>query len=311
MPAAVAGAPDELTGLRVLALEIDPGAAAAPVWPAIDVAALARARRPVTAVVRIDGSRPIAALSLDPLLARLDRWRAAGVNVAGIEIDHDCATSRLAAYAAWLAAARPPAPLGWSITALPTWVDSPALADVASAVDELVVQVHAVRAPRLFDPAEARRWLEAFARRVDQPLRVSLPTYRVAVSGQPLAADPVEIAGFVRQLSEHPIAGLRGVVWFRLPVASDRAAWSAATLRAVIQDRPLAPRISASLVARGGERFDIVVANDGNVDAAWPHLVVRGGVRAADVSAPPRDVRPGERRIVGWATGQEMVIDAM
>ena len=62
------------------------------------------------------------------------RWRAAGVDVVGLEIDHDCATAVLADYARWLAANRPPAPLAWSITALPTWAGAPALPAVAAAL---------------------------------------------------------------------------------------------------------------------------------------------------------------------------------
>src|SRR5262245_23939604 len=54
----VAGAPAELAGLRVLSLEVDRRGGTT--WPAVDADALVAARRPVVAVVRIDGSRPIA-----------------------------------------------------------------------------------------------------------------------------------------------------------------------------------------------------------------------------------------------------------
>ena len=103
--AAVASAPAELAGLRVLTLEIDRDGHAT--WPGVSTDALVRASRPITAVVRIDGSRIPADLALAPVLDRIDRWRAAGVPVAGIEIDHDCATAALADYATWLAAQRP------------------------------------------------------------------------------------------------------------------------------------------------------------------------------------------------------------
>lgn len=237
--AAVAGAPSELAGLRVLTLEV--GRDGTAVWPAVDPASLVRAARPITAVVRLDGSRPPAGLSLTPVLARLDAWRSAGVTVAGLEIDHDCATAGLAGYAAWLAAARPPraATPRFSITALPTWTGSPALRRVAAAVDELVVQVHAVRAPRLFDEAEARRWLEAFAAAVpDAALRVALPTYEVDRRGQTLAAEPDEVGDLLRSLEQRPIAGVTGVVWFRLPIARDVTAWPAPVLAAVIRGAP-------------------------------------------------------------------------
>src|ERR1041384_4865753 len=58
--AAVAAAPDELDGFRVLVLEVETdGSEPHDAWPDVDAAALAATHRPVTAVVRIDGSRPI------------------------------------------------------------------------------------------------------------------------------------------------------------------------------------------------------------------------------------------------------------
>jgi hypothetical protein len=315
---AVAGAPAELHGLRVLAVEVGAGA---PAWPAVDAAALARAARPVTAVVRIDGSRPIAGLSLAILDERLAAWRAAGVRVVGIEIDHDCATAALADYARWLSRARPSG-LRWSITALPTWAGAPALADVAAAVDELVVQVHAIRAPTIFDPIAARAGLAQFAAAVpDRPLRVALPTYAVAIGGTTERADPREVAAFVRDLERAPIEGVTGVVWFRLPVATDLAAWPAATLRAVITGAPLDDGVATRLVARGPALFDVVIANRGALDAPWPAVRVTGAIAAADLvggyaregdrwTPPARVVRPGAEIVIGWVRGQELHVDA-
>lgn len=318
---AVAAAPPELTGLRVLALEIEGGRQ---VWPDVVTDVLVKAGRPVTAVVRIDGSRPIADLSLEPLLGRLDEWRRAGVAVAGVEIDHDCATAALPEYAAWLRRARVPAPLRWSITALPTWAESPELARVAGAVDELVVQVHAVRAPTLFDPRQARRWVDDFAEATaGRPFRVAVPTYRVVIDGVPLAADPVEVAGFVRALERVPVPGLRGVVWFRLPIDADLTTWRTPTLRAAIGRRPLAPDVRVSLVERGRDVFDVVLANAGTLDARYPALRISGDLTAADLVAgyrrapeparwtpPDRTLAAGTRVVIGWTTGKDLTVDA-
>jgi len=324
--ASVATASPALAGLRVLTAEVD--AAGAVTWPAVDTGALARTGRPVTAVVRLDGARPPGALDgapAAPLAAALDRiaaWQRAGVDVTGLEIDHDCATAALPAYARWLAAARPPAPLRWSITALPTWASSPALADVAAAVDELVVQVHAVAAPRLFDRGAARRWLDEVAAALPTArLRVALPTYQVEVGGERLAADPVEVAALVRDLERRPIANLAGVVWFRLPTAGDSAAWPAPTLDAVIAGAPLVARVEARLVARGPALYDVVVANPGTLAGAWPTLHLTGALTAADLVAgyaptrdhtwtPPHRALPaGAETVVGWATGKDLRLD--
>jgi hypothetical protein len=315
--AAVADPLEPIAGLRVLAAEIAAGGVA--VWPEVSTDALARSRWPITAVVRIDGSRPIAGLSLAPLLDRIAAWRAAGVDVAGVEIDHDCATAALADYAAWLERARPPDPLRLSITALPTWAGSPGLDSVAAAVDELVVQVHAVRAPRIFDPGEARRWLERFAAAVgDRPLRVALPTYAVALG----EADPAELSRFVAGLERRRPANLRGVVWFRHPVDGDPDAWAAPTLAAVIAGDPLRRDVGVELVPRGARRFDIAVVNRGNLDSPWPAIEIAGDA-AADLTRgynpgrpgrwtpPPRILRAGSRVVVGWAAGQEVEIRAL
>lgn len=322
--ASTAVASPAVTGLRVLAADVD--AAGSLVWPDVDGPSLARAGRPVTAVVRIDGSRPPEGWDPAPVLARVAAWRAAGVDVAGVEIDHDCATAALAGYARWLEAARPAGPepaVRWSITALPTWAGSPALADVAAAVDELVVQVHAVQAPRLFDRAQARRWLDAFAEAVPGAhLRVALPTYQVEVGGELLASDPAEVAALVRDLERRPIDGLDGVVWFRLPVAGDRASWSAPTLEAVIAGAPLAPRVEVRLVERGPDLHDVVVVNTGTVDGAWPPIRLGGALTAADLVAgytpstaglwtpPRRALAAGAETVVGWATGKDLTLDA-
>ena len=310
-----------LGGLRVLTAEVD--AAGAVVWPAGDASALAEAARPVTAVIRLDGSRPPAGWGLAPVLARVEAWRQAGVEVAGIEIDHDCATAGLPGYARWLAAARPPAPLRWSITALPTWASSPALVDVAAAVDELVVQVHAVRVPRLFDRAQARRWLDDVAAAIPGArLRVALPTYQVELAGERVAADPVEVARLLRDLERRPLPALDGVVWFRLPTAGDGASWSAPTLDAVITGAPLAARVEARLVTRGPELHDVVLINTGTLDGAWPPVRLTGALTAADLIAgyastatgrwapPRRVVAPGTKTVVGWATGKDLHVHA-
>ena len=309
---AVAEAPRELSGLRVLALEIAADGTAS--WPAVAIDALRASRRPITAVVRIDGSRPIADLSLAPVVTKLAAWRDAGVDVAGVEIDHDCATAALADYAAWLRGARVPAPLRWSITALPTWTESAELARVIAAVDESVVQVHAIRAPVVFEPRQARRWVEAFAAATaGRPFRVAVPTYRVVIDGVAHEADPREVAGFVHELARAAPPGLRGIVWFRLPVASDRATWRVSTLRVAINQLPLVANVRVRLVPHAGGTFDVVLSNDGTLDARYPGIALEGpgdlvaGYRHAEDSRwtpPARLLAAGETIVIGWATGK-------
>jgi hypothetical protein len=318
----VAAAPADLAALRVLMAEVPAATGATTddaVWPAVDVEALARAKRPVIAVVRVDGRRVPEALEIGAVVERVGRWRAAGADVRGIEIDHDCATAGLDDYAAWLERNRPPSPLGWSITALPTWAGAAALPRVAAAVDELVVQVHAVQAPKVFDSDAGWLGLMAFAASVPGArLRVALPTYRVRLMGRMVSANWYELAWFVMMLEEEPIPGVVGVVWFRLPVEGDDTALPASTLVTLIRRERPPSRVTVELEYRKPGVFDVVLVNHGTEPAPWPTVLLDGDIDAVDLIRayraapdgrwlpPPRDVPGGRRVIVGWVTGKDL-----
>jgi hypothetical protein len=81
------------------------------------------------------------------ILARLQRWRAAGDPVAGLQIDFDSGTRHLADYAAFLRdlRGRLPADCRLSITGLLDWSsqgDSAALGALGGVVDEVVLQTY-------------------------------------------------------------------------------------------------------------------------------------------------------------------------
>jgi hypothetical protein len=277
---------------RVLAAETDTGGRLQSF--AIDPAALAG--RPAAPVVRIDGR--LARLDGDELIegiaALVGRWRAAGLAPAALEIDHDCGSAALAAYAEFLARLRRRLPgLRLAITALPAWPAGGARERLFDQADEIVLQVHAVEDPRrgLFDPQRARRWIDALARE-GRPFRVALPTYgsRVSwradgrlmavVSERPLLAGgaeareliaaPAAVAALLEDLARDPPAGLRGIAWFRLPTAEDRRSWSLDTWRAVIGGAlpPGLVTLSAEADPAGFTRLALV--NDGAVDAELP-----------------------------------------
>ena len=277
-----------------------------------DWATLAKSARPVIAVFRIDGQ--LANMDeqalYDKVAEVLDVWRQSGIPLAGIEIDHDCATARLPAYAHWLGMLR-----GLlknqerlSITALPTWLNSAALDGLLAQIDEAVLQVHAVQNPRvgLFDPQLARTWLDQFGARMHKPWRVALPAYgsRVAwdqdgrvvsieseratlvtgMESHELMADPQALQDFALQLGKNPPAGLAGIVWFRLPTERDTRAWSPITWRAVLTQAPISPQISAQLLGTADPHlFDLVLSNTGVGDGPAPSTIrITGNCRTAD-----------------------------
>jgi hypothetical protein len=329
---------------RVLAAESDRGGALARTTP--DFAALARSQRPVTAVLRLNGSDPppeSAALAAH-IAAIASEWRSAGIRLRAIEIDHDCATSRLSDYTHLLHALRAawPADEQLSITALPTWLDSPLLPQLLAEVDESVLQVHAVQSPQagLFDAPAARRWIDAYARQTPKPFRVALPAYGLRVGfdaagkaaavvaemprdvtgddARELRAAPEQVSGLLRGIEVARPAQLAGIVWFRLPLADDRRAWSLATLHAVIAGDSLKPVVKVSFDVDANGAHDLLFANVGEVDAPLPARIVVAarGCDAGDalegfrlermgddwrfVATSDNMIRAGRERRVGW-----------
>ena len=318
---AVAHPPAQLAGVRVLIAEVSPSAALTMIEP--DGPALVAGGRPITLVVRIEGARPIEALSLAPIEHAGAALRAAGANVVGIEVDHDCATARLPDYARWLADHRP-AGYRFSITALPTWAASAAVAEVARAVDEVVVQVHAIRAPVIFDANTAWRDLRRFAGVTGghTSLRVALPTYTVVLGEREVGVDPDVVGAFARRLATEPVPGVGGIAWFRLPVGGDEQTWSPATFARVIAGQRTTARARIELVAQGDQRFDVVVSNPTSEPVDLPPVHVAGDIGDADMvmgyraagagrwAAPRRSLARDERIVIGWIHGKDVrVVD--
>jgi hypothetical protein len=283
----------DFSSLRVLALQAFPGAG----WSRarIDPALLKADGRPLVAVVRLDGQ--LKSLDQDEVIAQIQQmlgdWQALGLAPLGVEIDHDAGNARLPAYRTFLARLRQvlPTTLQLSITALPAWLDSPELPGLLTTVDSSVLQVHAVSDPRqgLFDPKQARRWAERWGDVTTRPFYLALPAYGVALltpeNGAPvvesevpidrggerreLLADPQQVAGLTAKLRADPPVHLAGIIWFRLPLAGDRRAWSLTTLGAVARGDRLDSRMRLHVEERGG-LYDIRLVNQGNLDSPWP-----------------------------------------
>jgi hypothetical protein len=332
----------DFSTLRVLALQAFPDAG----WSRarIDPVLLKRDGRPVIAVVRLDGQ--LKALDQEEVTAQIRQvisdWQGQGLNLAGVEIDHDAGNARLPAYREFLAHLREalPTSLPLSITALPSWLDSHELPALLSTVDSSVLQVHAVSDPRrgLFDADQARQWAKAWSRVTTKPFYLALPAYGVALlpsaDGAPivesevtlereglrreLLADPHSLRTLGTELRDDPPEHLAGLIWFRLPLANDRRAWSLTTLRAVARADVLDSRLTLQLSADNG-LYDIGINNQGNLDSAWPErltLAVSGCDGADALAGYALQQRPdlltftrlrdgripaGGQRAIGWA----------
>jgi hypothetical protein len=279
--------------------------------------------------------------------------RAAGVSVAELQVDFDCPESRLDGYARWLAVLRPAAaPACLTFTALPCWLDRSAFALLAAAADGFVLQVHSLHRPRggnvvLCDAAEARSAVERAAA-FGRPFRVALPTYGylVAFDGggrliglsaegaapswprgtrvELAAAEPDAMARLVRGWTADRPAAMRGVIWYRLPVAGDRLNWSAETLAAVMAGGVPAAALEARARAAEPGLVEVTLANAGSADARgavtvrlrWSGPAAEAadglaGFRVASagegelrfvgrVGPDAWPMRPGQQRNIGW-----------
>jgi hypothetical protein len=204
----------------------------------------------------------------DLALSLVQRAKTNGVSVSELQVDFDCATSKLDGYRVWLEAIqRRVAPLPVTITALPSWLRSPAFKRLAHAATNYVLQVHSVERPASFDapftlcdPADAQRAVER-AGRIGVPFRVALPTYGyvlafdkagkflgLSAEGPARAwpadaklrevnSNPLELAALLQTWTARRPAAMHGVIWYRLPVAVDNLNWRWPTLGAMLAAR--------------------------------------------------------------------------
>jgi hypothetical protein len=225
--------------------------------------------------------------------------RAAGVEPVELQIDFDAAESQLAGYRMWIRAIhRAVAPLQVTITALPAWLDRPALHELLVATDGYVLQVHSVQRPRgpdaamtLCDVDQAKKWTER-AGKLPVRFRVALPTYAYLAGFAPsgnliglsaegpgpqwpagttirrLEADPAGMAELVRTWNANHPPLMTGIIWYRLPVDQDSMNWRSPTLAAVMQGREPAPDLRVISQRDETGTIEIELHNAGDADAA-------------------------------------------
>lgn len=264
--------------------------------------------RPVGLALRLgafdgDFARDTATSSFLAELARslVDHATSAGVEAAELQLDFDCAESKLDSYRALVAAVKERvAPVPVTITVLPVWLRQPAFAGLVAATDGFVLQVHSLERPAgpdavlsLCDPEAARRWVaQAGGFRV--PFRVALPTYGYVVGfdrdGRYLGlsaegparvwpdnaklrtvrADAPAMATLVAEWTRQRPANLTGIIWYRLPTRDDTLNWRWETLSAILDGRIPSPSVRAGTRRPQPALREIELVNDGDADATLP-----------------------------------------
>jgi hypothetical protein len=84
--------------------------------------------------------------------------------------------------------------------------------------------------------------------------------------------EPLELSGLLHKLRSQRWNHLRHVVWFRMPLPSDRRAWAPVTLRAVIRNEDLMSFWDVEITdTEAGKEMRIRV--QGNADLLQPEVI--------------------------------------
>jgi hypothetical protein len=280
-----------------------------------------------------------------------------GISPAELQIDYDCPQSKLGDYAKFLTELRDRLPSQkLTITTLPSWLGEADFPTLADATDGYVLQVHSLSLPEpgepegvaLCDTKQAIHDIQRAAR-IGRPFRVALPSYSsivlfdaggevVDVVSEDLNApthsyqraefahaDEGELAELVAELdAKHPSA-LKGIIWYRLPIESDRMNWPMAAFRKIVAGE--APTVKSGIELRtdpSNGAVGVVFVNSGETAVSLPAQVRvnatsitsfdalagyecslaedRSG--ALIITAPPamaiRRLRPGEEIHLAW-----------
>jgi len=238
-------------------------------------------------------------------LSAITKAHAAGLKIVELQIDFDCAESKLEGYQKWVRALKIAVmPVPVVITVLPSWLRHHEFIVLAHETDGFILQVHSLHRPtspndpmQLCDADESRRAvIDALASGVK--FRLALPTYSylagfsssgtfLGLAGEgvhpswpddaivkTMRSDPSVIAGLVSELSQNHPDLLTGIIWYRLPVAGDKLNWQMATLQAVMAGRTPHPKLETLVVRAASGATDIYLANSGDADASAQCAVI-------------------------------------
>jgi hypothetical protein len=260
---------------------------------------LKRLQKPVALALRIEPypgpfvSRDPAAETIIQEATRLVREASNNaVNLSELQLDFDCPQKKLAGYKTWVKMVRAAIqPMKLVLTTLPAWLEERDFPDLIRQCDEYVLQVHSIPTGHptgvICDVALARNWA-AKADALSRPFDVALPTYRCAAGYDPIgkllgvAMDSVEplfppgtrllefdsdaeaLARLINDWRSARPEYLKGVIWYRLPVSTDRQNWRWPTLLAVMKGR--SPLHRLEVLREGDNPVDLSISNTGEAD---------------------------------------------
>jgi hypothetical protein len=305
----------QASGFSVLAAEVSwrAGQVDRVFYAPIDYSTLKATRKPVSLVLRIgpysgpfDKSNGATTLVTRLAASLVTDARSVGIEPKELQIDFDCAESKLSGYCEWVrAVCEKIHPVPVAVTVLPCWLRQKAFLDLVRTADAFVLQVHSLERPTgpeapitLCDCAATLQWVERAAQ-AGIPFRVALPTYGYLVAFDKegrfvglgaegpsqawpgdvilriVRSDPVAIAQLMRKWQPDRPQCMQGVIWYRLPVESDRLNWRWATLSALMDGQIPRKTLQVEVEYPQPELAEVVLINDGAVDLS---AAVRIGV---------------------------------
>lgn len=244
--------------------------------------------------------------ALDKVLEEI-AW-AAAKPVTDFQIDYDSPQRSLGNYVRLLQAVKIAHPdKTWSITALPSWLNASDAKQLFTTADGVVMQLHSLKLPDkpempviLCDPIAARETVRQMSK-LGIPYHIALNTYSCEVwfdanhrvldvisedlqSSIPPAAtrrsmgisDATQLASLVGEWKQNPPDHLQGIIWYRLPIDTDRRNWKWITWQRVASGEM--PSSDLRLEAKPTENgaWDIVLTNRGERDERLPEIIHAG-----------------------------------
>jgi Protein of unknown function (DUF3142) len=219
-----------------------------------------------------------------------------------LQIDFDAKVGQITDYHVFLSTLKTCiAPAVLTFTALPSWIQEPAFSNLAHDLPNYVLQLHYLRKNsqgtfELYQSDEARRYFNR-AEQLGIPFRVALPTYsyfllsddkdqtvgieaegerrflNAGARRESVSPDFNAITEDIVYFREHS-KFLRGIIWFRLPVASDENTISLSGFDKLIRGEKIRNG-SIELLVRPAKNdlFDIEAVARGDFAAHLPRQI--------------------------------------
>jgi hypothetical protein len=356
--AAAADADRQMDGVVVLGAEIQWNAGRpSPIRATLSWQTLKSLKKPVALALRIEPypgpfvEHDLATTTIvNDATMLIQEAKAHRLNLSELQLDFDCPQKKLAGYEIWVHAVRAAIrPTKLVLTTLPAWLHERDFPDLIRQSDGYVLQVHSIPTGHrtgnevVCDPALARSWA-AKADNLGRPFDVALPTYRCTAGYDPagnllgVAMDSVapvfppgtrllefdsDADALARLISDWQKArpeNLKGVIWYRLPVSTDRQNWRWPTVIAVMEGR--VPLHHLEVSRQGDNPVDLSISNNGEADVPVNCTVTvtwEGGSLIASDALPGWSIRvkpgralfrsnstrglrlpPGTRIDIGW-----------